>query len=71
MTTLHRYILLLVAALIAALAGGCASTTITSSWKDQDLGRVRFRKVLVVFQPVAEVVRVTSLATGEMLKARG
>lgn len=50
MTTLHRYFLLLMAALLAALAGGCASTTIVSAWQDQDLASVPFRKVLVVFQ---------------------
>ena len=50
MTTAHRYFLLLVAALLAALAGGCASTAIVSAWKDPDLARVPFRKVLVVFQ---------------------
>ena len=57
MTTIQRYLLLLVAALIAALAGGCASTQITSSWKDQDLGHVPFRKVLVVFQHADANVR--------------
>jgi hypothetical protein len=50
MTTLHRYILLLAAALFAALAGGCASTEIVSAWRDPGLARVPFRKVLVVFQ---------------------
>ena len=50
MTTLHRYILLLAAALLAALAGGCASTEIVSAWRDPGLARVPFRKVLVVFQ---------------------
>ena len=50
MTTLHRYILLLAAALLAALAGGCASTEIVSAWRDPGLSRVPFRKVLVVFQ---------------------
>jgi hypothetical protein len=50
MSTLQRYVLLLVAALVAALAGGCASTQITSVYRDPDLGRVPFRKVLVVFQ---------------------
>ena len=50
MTTLHRYALLLFAAVLAAIASGCASTEIVSAWKDPDLGRVPFRKVLVVFQ---------------------
>jgi hypothetical protein len=50
MTTLHRYILLLAAALLAAIAGGCASTEIVSAWRDPGLARVPFRKVLVVFQ---------------------
>ena len=49
MSTLHRLALLLFAAVLAALAG-CASTQIVSAWKDPDLGRVPFRKVLVVFQ---------------------
>lgn len=46
----QRCFLLLVAAAMAALLGGCASTQITSAWKDPDLGRLPFRKVLVVFQ---------------------
>jgi hypothetical protein len=50
MTTLHRYILLLAAALLAAVAGGCASTEIVSAWRDPGLAHVPFRKVLVVFQ---------------------
>jgi hypothetical protein len=33
MTTLHRFTLLIVAALLAALLGGCATTRIVSSWK--------------------------------------
>lgn len=58
MTTVHRYILLLAAALLAAIAGGCASTEIVSAWRDPDLARVPFRKVLVVFQhPNAELRR--------------
>lgn len=48
---MHRYTLLLFAALLAALiVAGCASTQIVSAWKDPQLGRVPFRKVLVVFQ---------------------
>lgn len=50
MSTAHRYVLLVVAALMAAILGGCASTHITSAWQDPDLRRVPFRKVLVVFQ---------------------
>lgn len=50
MTSVHRFALLLFAALLAALAGGCASTEIVSAWRDEDLARVPFRKVLVVFQ---------------------
>jgi hypothetical protein len=50
MSTAHRYLLLLLAALVAAIAGGCASTQLTSVYRDPDLGRVPFRKVLVVFQ---------------------
>lgn len=49
-TLLFRYSLLLFAAVLAALVAGCASTEITSTWKDPDLSRVPFRKVLVVFQ---------------------
>lgn len=49
MSTTHRFALLLFAALLAALAG-CATTQITSAWRDEDLGRVPFRKVLVAFQ---------------------
>lgn len=48
---MHRYTLLLFAALLAAIiVAGCATTHITSAWKDPELGRVPFRKVLVVFQ---------------------
>ncbi len=50
MTPLHRYLLLALAALVAALAGGCATTQITSAWQDPGLRNVAFRKVLVVFQ---------------------
>lgn len=50
MGMLHRYLLLLVAALIAALAFGCATTRIQDSWKDPDFGATRFNKTLVVFQ---------------------
>lgn len=49
MSTAHRFALLIFAALLAALAG-CASTRIVSAWRDDDLARVPFRKVLVVFQ---------------------
>ena len=45
-----RYFLLLVAAALAALLGGCASTEIVDSWRDPALAQVRFQKVLVVFQ---------------------
>jgi hypothetical protein len=50
MSHAHRYFLLLLAAAMAALLGGCASTQITSAWKDPDLARLPFKKVLVVFQ---------------------
>jgi hypothetical protein len=50
MSQAHRYFLLLLAAAMAALLGGCASTQITSAWKDPDLARLPFKKVLVVFQ---------------------
>ena len=57
MSTVHRYILLFVAALLAALLGGCASTQITSAWSDPEFSRVPFRKVLVVFQHSDPVLR--------------
>jgi hypothetical protein len=50
MSHVHRYLMLLVAAMTAALLGGCASTQITSSWQDPDFARLPFKKVLVVFQ---------------------
>ena len=50
MRAVHRLLLLAFAALVAALAGGCATTELTNVWKDPDLGKVAFRKVLVVFQ---------------------
>ena len=50
MSTAHRYLLLFAAALLAAFAGGCASTSITSAWRDPALASVPFKKVLVVFQ---------------------
>ena len=54
----HRYTLLLFAALLAAIIGsGCASTQIVSVWKDPELGRVAFRKVLVVFQHADPAIR--------------
>jgi hypothetical protein len=46
----HRFECLLIAVLLAAIAGGCASTRITSEWKDESLARLPLRKVLVVFQ---------------------
>jgi len=57
---MHRYTLLLFAAMLAAIiAAGCASTQIVHSWKDPELGRVPFRKVLVVFQHADPAVRRT------------
>lgn len=50
MSQAHRFFLLFAAAAVAALLGGCASTQITSAWKDPDLARLPFKKVLVVFQ---------------------
>ena len=50
MSTAHRFFLLAAAAVLAAFLGGCANTQIVSAWKDDDLARVPFRKVLVVFQ---------------------
>ena len=49
MNAARRFALLVLAAVLAALAG-CASTQITSAWHDEDLARVPFRKVLVAFQ---------------------
>jgi hypothetical protein len=43
-----RRLLIFAAAML--LAGGCASTAITSSWRDPALSSVPFKKVLVVFQ---------------------
>lgn len=57
MTALHRYTLLLFIALLAAIVSGCASTQVVSAWQDPDLGRVPFRKVLVVFQHADPAVR--------------
>lgn len=57
MTAFHRYALLVIAALLAGLLGGCASTQITSAWKDPDFSRVPFRKVLVVFQHADPALR--------------
>lgn len=57
MTVLHRYTLLLVAALLAAALGGCASTHITSAWSDPEISRLAFRKVLVVFQHADPALR--------------
>ena len=50
MSTAHRFLLLALATIVAAIAGGCATTELTSVWRDPDLGKVPFRKVLVVFQ---------------------
>lgn len=45
----HR-VLLFLGAVIVALAAGCATTRITSEWRDPALADVPFRKVLAVFQ---------------------
>jgi hypothetical protein len=50
MDTLRRHLILGFGAFVAALAGGCATTEITSVFRDPDLASVPFRKVLVVFQ---------------------
>jgi hypothetical protein len=47
---LHRFALLLIAMVLAVMAGGCASTRITSEWKDESLSRLPLRNVLAVFQ---------------------
>jgi hypothetical protein len=49
MNATQRLALLVFAAVLAALAG-CETTQITSVWRDEDLARVAFRKVLVAFQ---------------------
>jgi len=49
-STMQALVLLAFAALLAAILGGCATTQVTSAWKDPDLARVPFSKVLVVFQ---------------------
>jgi hypothetical protein len=50
MSALHRYTLLLVSALIAAIGFGCATTRIQDSWRDPDFSSTRFDKTLLVFQ---------------------
>lgn len=50
MNALHRFTLLLFVAVLAAFFGGCATTEIVSSWKDESFGRTAFTKTLVVFQ---------------------
>ena len=57
MSTLHRFALLLFAAVLAGLAAGCASTEIVHAWKDPDIARVPFRKVMVVFQHPDPAIR--------------
>jgi hypothetical protein len=57
MSAFHRYSLLVAAALLAGLLGGCASTQITRAWSDPDFARVPFRKVLVVFQHADPMLR--------------
>lgn len=49
MAIAHRARLLLGAVIVAA-AAGCATTRITSEWRDPALSDVPFRKVLAVFQ---------------------
>ena len=56
MRTVHRYLFLIVAAVVAAMAG-CATTQIRSSWKDPDFAAARFAKTLVVFQSRDEGLR--------------
>jgi hypothetical protein len=46
----HRFAASLFAVLLAAIASGCASTRITSEWKDESLARLPLAKVLAVFQ---------------------
>ena len=56
-STLQRLALLAFAALLAAMLGGCATTHVTSAWKDPDFSRVTFDKVLVVFQNADPALR--------------
>lgn len=53
----RRRVLVALGALLASLAGGCATTQIVSAWKDPDLARVPFGKVLVVFQHADPALR--------------
>jgi hypothetical protein len=54
---LQRLALLLFAALLAAVLGGCATTQVTRAWKDPDFPRATFNKVLVVFQNADPALR--------------
>lgn len=56
-STLQRLALLAFAALLAAMLGGCATTQVTSAWKDPDFPRARFDKVLVAFQNADPALR--------------
>lgn len=62
MTALHRYSLLMAAALLAALLGGCASTQIRAS-RSAALDPGSWRNAVI------EVV--SARTTGEIQKARG
>jgi hypothetical protein len=63
----QRLFLVVFAAVLAALLGACASTRITSEWKDESLERVAFRKVLAVFQTADPALR--RIAEDEMARA--
>jgi hypothetical protein len=67
-----------VLACIAAclVATACTSTTVQSTWKEPDLGRVRFSKVLVVApmqdpdaEQIAEQVLVSRVKAGQVVAA--
>jgi hypothetical protein len=64
MTALHRYSLLIVAALLAAFLGGCTSTQIWAS-------RCETFNPAPLRDAIGAVVNVTSRAAGEIPKARG
>ena len=66
MAIAHR-VRLLCGAAIVATAAGCASTRITSEWRDPALADVPFRKVLAVFQNADPGLR--RIAEAEMARA--
>jgi hypothetical protein len=72
---LHRFALLFMAVLLAAVVGGCASTRITSEWKDESLSRLpRGSKAMSLprpgSSPCAEAAKVISKEIRESRDAR-